>query len=273
MAPRKARRKQAVARRGRGPARPDWLRRPSAAALGRWLNSGLLLCALALVLLLSQRAWEGLLSRPVGRIAVSGKLEHLQQDALRRVVTEGLDGGFVGADLDALRDRLEALPWVYRANVRRRWPDTLEIAVREQLPIARWGDRGFLNHEAELFSPRTAERWQGLPTIDGPAGSEQQLMDYYRRLRDLLEPLDLVISSLEQDERGQLLVRLDSGLALRLGDEAFQLRVQRFIDLYRKDLQERGGEVASVDMRYAQGAAVAFNEQPRLAAMDPEREP
>ena len=194
-----------------------------------------------------------------------------EPNEVRRVVAGALEGGFVGADLDALRGHLEELPWVYEAAVRRRWPDTLEITVQEQLPIARWGEEGFLNHEAAVFRTRAAERWQGLPTLDGPPGSEQRLMDYYQRLRDMLAPLDLAVTTLRQDERGQLEARLAGGLHLRLGSEDFLLRVQRFIDLYRNDLQARGAEVASVDMRYASGAAVTFHEPAQVAAVEADR--
>ena len=190
---------------------------------------------------------------------------------MRSVVAAGLDGGFLGADLAALQARLEALSWVYAASVRRRWPDTLEIAVVEQLPIARWGDSAFLNHEGERFAPRDAARWQSLPTLAGPAGSEGRLMDAYRRLRDLLAPLDLAVATLRQDARGQLVVGLDRGIELRLGDDAFLLRVRRFIDLYRDELRAREQTLLSVDMRYDQGAAVSFREPSRLAAMDSDR--
>lgn len=246
-------------------------RLPARAAVGRWFNGLLLFCALALVAVLAQRAWEGLEAMPVGRIAVAGKLEHVQRDEVQQVVAGALEGGFVGADLAALRGHLEDLPWVYEASVRRRWPDTLEITVQEQLPIARWGEQGFLNHEAAVFRTRAASRWQGLPTLDGPPGSEQRLMDYYQRLRDMLAPLDLAVTMLSQDERGQLEARLGGGLRLRLGSEDFLLRVQRFIDLYRNDLAARGPEVESVDMRYASGAAVTFHEAAQIAAVEADR--
>ncbi|HBO12042.1 MAG TPA: cell division protein FtsQ, partial [Halieaceae bacterium] len=64
---------------------------------------------------------------------------------------------------------------------------------------------------------------------------------------------------------------LAGGLHLRLGSEDFLLRVQRFIDLYRNDLQARGAEVASVDMRYASGAAVTFHEPAQVAAVEADR--
>ena len=160
------------------------------------------------------------------------------------------------------------LPWVYSASVRRRWPDTLDIRVVEQLPIARWGDRGFLNHEGRVFAGSGRGEWSELPVIHGPAGTEQRLMQHYQRLRDLLAPAGLSVARLEQDGLGQLHAELQSGLRLNLGNEQFLLRVRRFLDLYRNDLVQRAAQVARVDLRYAKGAAVTFHEPPQLAAVD-----
>lgn len=245
-------------------------RLPEPAALARWLNRLLLASGLAIVLLVGQHAWNALVSMPVGRIAVAGTLDVLRQDALQSAVQQALDGGFVAADLSRVRESLEALPWVYSASVRRRWPDTLDIRVVEQLPIARWGDSGFMNHQGEVFAGRGHESWSELPVIHGPAGSEQRLMQHYQRLRDLLAAAELSVVRLEQDSLGQLHAELQSGLRINLGNESFLLRVQRFLDLYRNDLVQRAEQVARVDLRYAKGAAVLFHEPPQLAAVDKE---
>lgn len=250
----------------RQPARPALDR----ATVARWLNRLLLATGFAIVLLIGQRAWEALESMPVGRIAVAGTLDAPRQHALQSAVQRALEGGFVAADLSRVREALEALPWVYSASVRRRWPDTLDIRVVEQLPIARWGDSGFLNHEGLIFAASGDEAWSELPIIHGPAGSERRLMQHYQRLHDLLAAAELSVARLEQDSLGQLHAELQSGLRINLGNDNFLLRVQRFLDLYRNDLVQRTEQVASVDLRYAKGAAVTFHEPPQLAAVDKE---
>ncbi|MFN2328575.1 MAG: cell division protein FtsQ/DivIB [Chromatocurvus sp.] len=259
-------------RRGRASAsrRQPARRAPDRAAIARWLNRLLLATGFAIVLLIGQRAWDALASMPVGRIAVAGTLDAPRQHALQLAVQQALDGGFVAADLSRVREAMEALPWVYSASVRRRWPDTLDIRVVEQLPIARWGDSGFLNHEGLVFAASGGEAWSELPIIHGPAGSERRLMQHYQRLHDLLAVAELSVARLEQDSLGQLHAELQSGLRINLGNENFLLRVQRFLDLYRNDLVQRTEQVASVDLRYAKGAAVTFHEPPQLAAVDKE---
>ncbi len=58
----------------------------------------------------------------------------------------------MSVDLEAVRERVEAMPWVDQARVQRRWPHGLRIEVTEQVAAARWGESGLLNTRGELFS-------------------------------------------------------------------------------------------------------------------------
>lgn len=239
-----------------------------------WLNRSLLLLALGMVIWGGQRGFQALLERPVQRVAVSGALAHVQREEIRGVVAANVSAGFVATRLRALRAELEALPWVYSASVRRRWPDTLEIAVVEQRPIARWGERGFLNHEAELFHTERAQQVQGLPLLDGPEYAQQRLMHQYLRLRALMASAGLQVLALQEDAQGQLRLELEHGLVLQLGDRDQQQRALRFLKLYTAELQPSGLPVLAVDMRYPSGAAVRFaaeqSAEPTLAALGTE---
>lgn len=227
--------------------------------------------ALAFVALILGRGVLALYEQPVAHIVVSGKLENRHREAVRNTVAASIDEGLLALDLQTLRDELESLPWIYRATLRRQFPDTLEIRVIEQLPIARWGDSGFLNHEARIVEVADAQRWESLPLIRGPEGSEARLMTHYQRLLELLRPLELTPTSLTEDSFRQLSVVLDSGLQLELGDrDRFSERVDRFLTLWRRELQLEAGRVERVDMRYAVGAAVAFSDEPQLAALTTE---
>jgi cell division protein FtsQ len=42
----------------------------------------------------------------------------------------------VSVDLDAIRGQLEALPWIKRATVTRRWPRSVAVDIRERRPVA-----------------------------------------------------------------------------------------------------------------------------------------
>lgn len=231
-----------------------------------WLNRILVLLATGVVAIAATQAYIKLQAIPVERISVTGELEHTQTEAVQDMVQPALGGGFLWADLAMVQQQLEALPWIHEASVRRVWPNALEIHVIEQLPIARWGEGAFLNHEGEVFRPSKQEAWQGLPQLRGPEGSAPELMRTYQRLVDLLKPLGLSVAQLRIDQRGEVEATLGDGQALMIGGTDFLARIQRFKRVYRSELAARMDQVKSIDLRYARGVAVGFLEPAGLSA-------
>jgi len=235
-------------------------KRPPRSSL--WLNRLLILVGAAVVVAAATKAFITVQSLPVQRISVTGELEHTQAQAVQDMVQPGLAGGFLNADLQQIREQLEGLPWIYEATVRRKWPNALEIHVVEELPIARWGQDGFLNHEGGIFRSEKSGDWESLPLLLGPDGSAHSLVEKYQRLVEILTPLNLAVRQLAVDERGQVEVVLEGGMQLSLGSEQFLGRMQRFVGIYRDELAARRAEVVRVDLRYESGVAVAFNNAP-----------
>ena len=225
-----------------------------------WLNRLLVLAGAAVVLAAAAQAYVTVLDIPVQRVGVTGELEHTQAELVQDMVQPSLAGGFLRADLQHMREQLEGLPWIYRATVRRKWPNALEIHVVEQLPIARWGQDGFLNHEGEIFRSGKSGAWESLPLLQGPEGTAKALMANYQRLVELLAPLGMAVEQLAVDERGQVEAVLAGGIQLVVGGDNFLERMHRFVAIYRTQLAARAGEVERVDLRYESGIAVAFSE-------------
>ena len=204
----------------------------------------------------------------VERVVVLGKLANVQQEALHEALRSELHAGLLFLDLGRLRDRLEDLPWVYRAQVRRRFPETLEVQVTEQRPIARWGEYAFLNQEARVIAVSDGERWQDLPALSGAEGREANLVDYFLELQEKLRAAGLALVALREDDFGQLFATLDNGTELSFGASDFRSRVERFLMLWDRELRHtRDRGVARVDLRYYAGAAVEFAENPQLIKM------
>ena len=233
-----------------------------------WLNRVLILAGAAVVLAAAAQAYLVLERIPVQRISVTGDLEHTRAEAVQAMVQPALAGGFLNADLQRIRTELEALPWIYRVSVRRKWPNALEINVSEQLPIARWGADGFLNHEGQVFRSNNSEQWQSLPVLRGPEGAARSLVASYQRLVDTLRPLGLAVQQLSVDERGQVNAQLSGGVQLALGGDDFKERMQRLVTVYHSELAERMTEVQRIDLRYASGVAVAYREPAQVVGLE-----
>ena len=206
--------------------------------------------------------WMGsaaLIARPVEKLTIIGEVAHVDVVALQAKLAPRLAGGFLATDLQAVRDELEASSWIYRVNTRRRWPAEIEIQLIEQRPLARWGQTGYLNHEGQYFVAEPIKEFDHLPLLHGPAGSEATLMRQYQTFAERLEAQDLGVNQLHQDELGQITLTLDNGLVLKLGAQSALQRLGRFQRLWDETLPTRS--VATIDLRYEFGAAVAFAEQ------------
>jgi cell division protein FtsQ len=240
-------------------------RRPHRSTI--WFNRGLILLGAVVVIAASVKAYMTLQSIPVQHISVTGELQQRQAEAVQELVQSSLAGGFLKADLQRIRTQLEDLPWIFEANIRRKWPSALEIHVVKQLPIARWGEHAFLNHKGGVFRSADSGDWNSLPRLLGPEGSAPALMAKYQRLIEVLAPLDLSVEQLALDEGGHLQAVLAGGLQLMLGSEDFLARMQRFVSIYRSELRTRSDTIERVDLRYESGMAVAFSAVPELTGL------
>ena len=232
-----------------------------------WLSRIMILAGIGAVLALATQGFVTLHRIPVQQITVTGELAYTQTEAVQDMVQSNLAGGFLRADLQRIREQLEGLPWIFEATVRRKWPSSLEIHVVEQLPIARWGEDGFLNHEGQAFHSTRGGDWQSLPLLRGPQGTASSLMANYQRMLELLSPLGLKVVQLAVDERGQVQAVLAGGLELVVGNQDFLERMHRFVALYRAELAARAEDIERVDLRYESGVAVAYSAAPEFAAL------
>ncbi|MBN1237979.1 MAG: FtsQ-type POTRA domain-containing protein, partial [Gammaproteobacteria bacterium] len=106
-----------------------------------------------------------LLDRPVDRLIIEGPFQRVTPVQVEAALAPELGQGFLSVDLDELRRRVEALPWVDKARLRRSWPDALVVHVSEHRAAARWGDTGLMNERGELFAERAPHAFPELPRL------------------------------------------------------------------------------------------------------------
>lgn len=198
--------------------------------------------------------WHDARHWPIRWLEVSGELERVTAAQVRAAVSEQARRGFFAVRVERVRDEVEALPWVESAEVSRRWPDALEIAVREHRAVARWNRAGLISAEGELFEVAGTGGMQGLTRLSGPSGRQEEVVRRWREMASLLGPEGLEIRRVDVDPRGAWRVELGSGLDLLLGREQISARLERFLAV-RGDL--RGFDrVDRIDLRYPNGLAL-----------------
>ena len=94
---------------------------------------------------------------PLRTIRIQGDLEHVSRGQIVDALQGRVSGTFFSVDVEAIRSMFQTLPWVRRAEVRRRWPDRLEVRLEEHVALARWGKEAegqLVNSYGELFAGR-----------------------------------------------------------------------------------------------------------------------
>ena len=243
-------------KRGKAPAWswPDWR------LLGRWV------LGLALFLMMGGAAVWGVIRlqdprvMPLNVVRIDGDFRYMERRHLEEAVAGAIRGNFFTVDVERVREAARSLPWVDEVSVRRVWPGTLQMQVKEQQPLARWGESALINGRGEVFRPPESEFPEGLPSLAGPEGSGKEVVDGYRRIKADIAPLGLGVSRLTRDERGGWRLLDDKGMTVRFGTRNAEQRLARFIRIYPRLIAENPRPLVSVDMRYTNGVAVRWGE-------------
>jgi cell division protein FtsQ len=212
--------------------------------------------------------------RPIAKVAIQGDLSYISQQSVQQRIAPYLAASFFSIDLATMRSELETMPWIAHAEVRRVWPDQVVIRLEEQLPVARWGDSALLNNQGAAFAPRELANYEHLPQLFGPQRAQQQVMQQYQVLSQMLRPLGFSIVRLELRDRGSWFLTTGAGSAgpgieLLLGRDNLIPKMRRFIAIYDKTLKDQITNIARVDLRYANGLAVGWREPLAPAAGKP----
>jgi len=199
---------------------------------------------------------------PLREVVVGGTLREVTPTQIEYAARNAVAGNFLTVNLDAVRAAFEKLPWVRKAEVRRRWPNALELEIEEHVAAARWKqDEGaearLVNREGEVFAAASNAE---LPLFVGPEGSAPLILERYRELASLLEPIGREPRSVALSARQAWQVRLDDGVLLDLGRDQAKSRVnerlQRFTAAYRQATERLQARAGVIDLRYPNGFAV-----------------
>jgi cell division protein FtsQ len=190
---------------------------------------------------------------PLREVKVNGELQHVTREQVQFIVTRALKGNFFTLDLNKTRRTFEKLPWVRSVNVRRRWPDRLEVTLEEHQALARWGGTALVNSHGELFE---AASDQTLPVFSGPADGVVEVTSQYQVFRQQLAAIGRQPVAVSLSPRRAWQVTLDDGLVVELGREQVEARLEKFVRVYDRTLGRLKQPVNYVDLRYPNGFAV-----------------
>lgn len=234
-----------------------------------WVTSASALLAVTAVLVLVAGAYmarNGGALLPFRWVDVSGPFERVSAEQIRAAVAQEAARGFFFVDLAMVRESALGLPWVAEAEVRKVWPDTLEVRVRERQVLGRLGMDRLVDVRGDVFQARGIGETRGLPLLDASVEQMPQLAEYYRQASRDTEQSGRQITTARLSPRGALELQLDDGLRVHLGSHEQSARWQRFIASLPRLAALDSRPIAQVDLRYTHGYAVRYADAQPAAA-------
>lgn len=205
---------------------------------------------------------------PLSKLVVTGERHYTRNDDIRQsILSLGPPGTFMTQDVNIIQQQIERLPWIKQSSVRKQWPDKLKIHLVEFVPIARWNDQHMVDMQGNAFSVPAARSngQQNLPKLSGPEGSENEVLQGYRDMGNLLAKDNFTLKAVAMTARRSWQLTLNNGIQLNLGRGDTMKRLARFVELYpllEQQAQTDNKKITYVDLRYDSGAAVGWEALP-----------
>ncbi|MBZ6378901.1 hypothetical protein B5C34_10500 [Pacificimonas flava] len=190
--------------------------------------------------------------------------EHLQKLPVYTAALDGASNSMLLVDLDTVRSRLEALPWIRSASVGRVLPDRLVIDIEEREPAAIWQNEErhrLIDREGHVLQTSGLEAYSGLPLIvddgaDREAGRLLDLLEDYPAVREML-----LAATWRSGRRWDFDLKTGERLMLPEGDADIRWALTTFTRLERTPgLTGRG--FATIDFRVPEQMVVRVSKEP-----------
>jgi cell division protein FtsQ len=194
---------------------------------------------------------------PIRYVKVGGDTPHLTQFSVKSVVEPYAKKGFFSINLIALRRKLIAIPWVGAVDIRRKWPSTLSVQIKEAIPMARWNLSGLVTAKGDLFYPRLDSIPKSLPELRGNEENKQIMVENYAEMKRYFSKQAFSIKVLTLSPQFSWRISLNNGVDVILGAENVLVRSKRFVSVYEQ-LKRKGRPIKYIDMRYRHGVAVKW---------------
>ena len=143
--------------------------------------------------------------------------------------------------------------------------DTLLIKITEQQPIARWNNQGFLNLRGEIVNLSNKTELNHLPLLKADDRYTERVMQQYVLMAKLLNEYNFAPLVLELDNTLAWSLTIAPAVSIKLGRDDSIEKLRRLMRVLQHDLNHHAAHIEAVDMRYKQGFAISWKQNPVVA--------
>lgn len=184
----------------------------------------------------------------VDNVKLAGNVHISEIDVLQSL---GLDGAtsLVSLDVDDARRRVAALPWVASVEIRKIYPKTILLNIKERQPFGIWqhgSDLSLIEENGSVIAPLRDNKFANLPLFVG-RDAESEARDVMAEFAGVPQIAARVKAYVRiSDRRWDL--HLDNGVVVKLPEDDVADALQRLMRMENEQqLLER--DIAAVDLR------------------------
>ncbi|NMD08050.1 MAG: FtsQ-type POTRA domain-containing protein, partial [Phyllobacteriaceae bacterium] len=173
----------------------------------------------------------GLFGMAAQDIRIAG-LAHHEPEAVLSHIGVRPGGSLVGFDAEEARVLLESLDWIAEAEVRRAFPNSLEISLNEREPFAIWqmdGNYAVIDREGVEMSGLNPLSLRHLPLVTGK-GANIAAADYVNQMEAIPDVKLKVQAAARVGERRWTLY-LDNGVKIALPETGAEAALKKVAEL------------------------------------------
>ena len=207
----------------------------------------------------------------IQKVVIDPPLAVIDQGSIERETWRKISGNYLNVDLKTIETALENQPGVYQAVVRRVWPDTLSISAIETQVIAEYRqlDRSEEKVERKFINLPPQNDFSFRPLLRGPERYRAVVVDTFHEIFSLLAIVNLEPRSLSVGHSGQWELELrrsdlksENRFRVYLGRDQIVEKIERLVFSFETVLSHKAGLISKVDMRYDNGFAVQWHDDP-----------
>jgi cell division protein FtsQ len=225
-------------------------------------NSAVFTCIMAIIIGIGAYIYlyPGNILPPVAHMVFTGN-KHLTDDELRELTGIDFHESLITISNKEVSQRLLKSPWVLSINVKKEFPDTLSLEIKEKEPFALLDMNGHLfliDEEGKLLEEMKDSSIPFLPVITGDPFHEEKGFSDALRLAKLMNDRRF---SLERDyteiiisKPQELTVKID-GTVVIMGSGMYKEKLEKLIEL-EDYIKNSGILVDHIDLRFADKAIV-----------------
>lgn len=199
----------------------------------------------------------------VERVDVAGNQETSPIDVVQHL---GLDGGtsVITMNVDAAREAIMLLPWVADAQVRKIYPDVVDVKLSERRAFAIWQhgrELSLIEQNGSVIAPFRNDKFSTLPLFVG-LGADTHAAEFDRLLAGWPDLKSRVKASIRVADR-RWDVRLDNGVTINLPENNAGAALAKLQKIQTEQaLLER--DIETVDLRLDDRITVGLTERATL---------